>query len=246
MMISTFVLMTFFSTKYNKTSIYDFILFMLPILILLLSTAFLIHDFSRILPYLIFIPVCIFLSFWYTKTRNKLIILLLFLVSFLVGYYIVVTTFTYVANKDSEKNIPFPDVTLLNSRGEKIELPKDKIVVLDFWSTSCGICFEKFPELQETFLKYRHNANIQIYAVNFPLKKDKFEKTKNMLDDRVYTFPKIYAKSADEIQNKLHFNTFPHLIIIKNGRIRYDGMFETQNRSLVFSIESEIDRLINE
>ncbi|MNE92871.1 hypothetical protein D3C80_1906500 [compost metagenome] len=56
----------------------------------------------------------------------------------------------------------------------------------------------------------------------------------------------MYAKSARQIEDSLDFNTFPHLIIVKNGKIRYDGMFVSEKETAVFSIESEIEKLLNE
>jgi thiol-disulfide isomerase/thioredoxin len=154
--------------------------------------------------------------------------------------------FIYYHNHNAEKNIPFSKVTLLNDKKEKIELQEDKIIVLDFWSTSCGICFEKFPNLEDTFQKYKNNSKVQIYTVNVPLQGEKFEETTKILDSIGYNFPKLYAQSAKEVETKLNFNLFPHLIVIKNGKIRYDGQLVTEKSSLIYNIETEIDKLLKE
>jgi thiol-disulfide isomerase/thioredoxin len=49
---------------------------------------------------------------------------------------------------------------------------KGKIVVFDFWSTSCGVCFREFPEYDRVYQKYRNRDDIAMYAVNLPFKRD--------------------------------------------------------------------------
>ena len=107
--------------------------------------------------------------------------------------------------------------------------------------------FYKFPDFERTYNKYKNNKNLEFYVVNVPIeRRGKFENTIKILDSIGYKFPKLYAKSSIEIEKQLHFNTFPHLIIIKNGKIRYDGMFETKSNTFIFSVESEIENLQKE
>ncbi|MBC7641731.1 MAG: redoxin domain-containing protein [Flavobacterium sp.] len=128
----------------------------------------------------------------------------------------------------------------------QVKLNKEKIIVLDFWSTNCSICFEKFPDLEEIYQKYKTEKNIEIYTVNVPVGRDKFHRTIKILDSIGYKFPKLYTRSMKEIEDSLHFNKFPHLIIIKNNRIRYDGVLVTEKYRRIYNIESEINRLLKE
>lgn len=100
--------------------------------------------------------------------------------------------------------------------------------------------------MEDTFKKYKANKNIEIYALNVPLKDDHFQNTTKILDSIGYSFPKLYAVSAKEIKDSLNINSFPQLLIIKNGKIRFDGMLETDSNVLVYSIDSEIQRLLDE
>jgi len=243
---SVFGLTIFAFKKKADVSLVQCLMISLPFWLIMLVTGYFVENFSRVIPYLIFVPVSSMLAFLYLKTKKILIIPVALILFYCVGNYFFISMFTYLSNVDAEKNIDLPKINLVNSKNEEIDLHRDKIIVLDFWSTSCGICFEEFPEFESVYEKYKANREVEIYAVNYPLKRDKFEQTIKILDSIGYKFPKLYAKSAKQIEDSLHFNTFPHLIIVKNGKIRYDGMFETERNTMIYSIESEIETLLNE
>lgn len=250
-MISIFLACVFAITVFafkNKTdvSLVQCFKIILPFWLILLLTCIFVQDFSRCIQYLIFVPVSSYLAYLYLKTKKIFIIPIAVVFFYCVGNYFFITIFTYLSNSKAEKNINLPKINLVNSNNEEIDLYRDKIIVLDFWSTSCGICFEEFPKFESVYEKHKSNKEVEIYSVNCPLKRDKFEKTVKILDSIGYKFPKLYAKSAKQIEDSLHFNTFPHLIIVKNGKIRYDGMFVSEKETAVFSIESEIEKLLNE
>ena len=232
--------------KKEEVSILDCFKIAVPFFMLLFISGIFVKDFSRIIQYLLFTPISSVLAYLYLKTKKIVIIPLSLSFFYCVGRFMFITMFSFISNINAEKNIVFPEVTLLNDFNKPVLLDKNKVIVLDFWSTSCGICFTKFPDLEATSDKYKNNKNVEIYAVNFPIRGDKFNKTIKILDSIGYKFPKLFAKSAKQIEDSLHFNTFPHLIIVKNGKIRYEGMFETQKNTFVFSIESEIEKLLNE
>ena len=56
--------------------------------------------------------------------------------------------FAFSKNNNSHKYDRLPEVTLVDKNKQKIDIHKNKIIVLDFWSTNCGICFKKFPDLE--------------------------------------------------------------------------------------------------
>jgi peroxiredoxin len=53
---------------------------------------------------------------------------------------------------------PAPEFTLSDLRGKKWTLSKlkGKVVVLNFWFTSCPPCIQEMPELNELVIKYKH------------------------------------------------------------------------------------------
>jgi len=217
-----------------------------PFMIMLLVSCLINFDFSRGLPYIIFVPLSIYLSYIFNKTRRLFIPILSFLLFGLVSFVIVPTYFIFYHNRKAEVNQVFKEIDLVNSDQKVTHLENNKIIVLDFWSTDCSICFEKFPALQRIFEKYKDVEDVKIYSVNVPIKRDKFSKTIKILDSLGYSFPKLYATSAHQIESVLHINAFPHLLIIKNGVIRYDGILVTDKTTLLYNVETEIDRLIKE
>ena len=101
----------------------------------------------------------------------------------------------------------------------------DKILVLDFWNTGCGVCFRKFPELEKKFVKYR-SEEIEIYSVNVQLTRDTTGQALKMLADRHYTFPVLFIHDPD-ILKKFKILGFPTTLVITNGkRIIFRGDIE--------------------
>jgi thiol-disulfide isomerase/thioredoxin len=100
---------------------------------------------------------------------------------------------------------------------------KGKIVLLDFWYTQCGPCFDKFPQLQAAYDRYKNDPSIVIYAVDNPVEEDKpgqaFEEIKN----EGFSFPVVIAKDENMPENfgvKVYPTTF---VIDRNGMIVYKG-----------------------
>src|SRR6478672_3135762 len=52
---------------------------------------------------------------------------------------------------------PAPDVTFTNLKGEKISMQslRGKVVMVNFWATSCTTCVKEMPEMIDTYNKYK-------------------------------------------------------------------------------------------
>jgi peroxiredoxin len=61
---------------------------------------------------------------------------------------------------------PAPDVTYMNLKGEKISAQslRGKVVIVNFWATSCSICVAEMPEMVTTYKKY-HQQGLEFVAV---------------------------------------------------------------------------------
>ncbi len=81
-----------------------------------------------------------------TQNRNWLKLLALLIVAALavVGYLSV------------SKKETIPDVTFVNLQGKKITSQdlRGKVVMINFWATSCTTCVKEMPQMIETFKKY--------------------------------------------------------------------------------------------
>jgi len=59
-----------------------------------------------------------------------------------------------------------PEVTFVNLKGEQItsQSLRGKVVVVNFWATSCTTCVAEMPEMMETYQKY-HAQGLEFVAV---------------------------------------------------------------------------------
>ena len=128
-------------------------------------------------------------------------------------------TFTdTVIENEPEFNIPGSTNRALNNKSLK-----NKLVIFDFWQTSCGVCFRKFPILQQKFDKYKSLEKVEIYAVNIPIKQDTLNEVINIIKNLNYTFPVLVVEDKS-FRKKFNISHVPTVIIIKNGnKIVYRG-----------------------
>jgi thiol-disulfide isomerase/thioredoxin/outer membrane lipoprotein-sorting protein len=61
-----------------------------------------------------------------------------------------------------------PDFKLVDLQGKAVTLEslKGKVVVLDFWATSCEPCQMTLPNLDQIYQKYKDNGKVALFAVN--------------------------------------------------------------------------------
>ena len=106
----------------------------------------------------------------------------------------------------------------------------NRIVVLDFWHTQCGVCFRKFPEVQKLFNKYGKDQAVLLFAINNPSKQDTTGQAFAMLKDRGYTFP-VVVPTVDTIPQAFGVTHYPTTIIIdKTGNVVFRGAIENAEK----------------
>lgn len=201
---------------------------------------------SIILLYLIILPICLILG-WLIKNNSKLYGLAYVILIFFIFCFGFENWNSFIRNYDSRVTQNSPTIKLINFDDEFIRLDtiKNKVIVLDFWNTSCGVCFKKFPDFEKIYLEFKNNPEVLIYSVNIPIKNDTLYKTKNLVQKLGYKFPSLFANS-NEIPQKLNFNTYPHLTILKNGKVKYNGRLEVSEKTKVHNLRTEIKLLLNE
>lgn len=103
---------------------------------------------------------------------------------------------------------------------------KNKIVLLDFWTTTCGICFQKFPQVQTAYEKYKNDSSIVILAVNSPIEEDKPNQAFDDIREEGHTFPVVVTKDFD-LAEKFGVIGYPTTLVInQNSQIVYKGDIE--------------------
>ena len=114
-----------------------------------------------------------------------------------------------------------------------------KYVIFDFWNSGCGVCFQKFPKLEEQYLKHRSNDNIAIYAVNVKLPRDKEGVSFEIFSERGYSFPTLQGGQQEEAKSIFGVDVYPTVIVLNPvGIMVFRGRMEA-----AFSfVESELKR----
>jgi len=112
-----------------------------------------------------------------------------------------------------------------------------KIIVLDFWNTSCGVCFEKFPLVQASCFKYASNPKIAVFSVNIPIKSDKPGEAIKVFKEQGLKIPALYAKNRN-MEKLLNITAYPTVLILdQKQNIVYRGGIE--------GIDAKIAELLN-
>jgi thiol-disulfide isomerase/thioredoxin len=106
------------------------------------------------------------------------------------------------------------------------QLFKDKVVLLYFWSTGCGLCFKKFPQVQAAYDKYKDDLSVAIYTINKPFEEDKPNQVFEMIKEEGYSFP-VVIPTDEELPEKFGVKGYPTTFVInQNGQIVYKGDIE--------------------
>lgn len=77
----------------------------------------------------------------------------------------IIAIFGYILLRQPET----PNAIFTTIKGEKISMAslKGKVVLINFWATSCTSCVAEMPELIETYHQY-HEKGLEIIAVAMP------------------------------------------------------------------------------
>lgn len=244
----TFVLgYIIFNKNGVRANLKKFAIFVLPICLLFLITViFQDNSFVRGIPYIIFIPFVAFAAILVKQKESIWLLLLAIPIFAIIGLVGFPNWFSYYQNRNSHVDEFFPKLKLVNEKNVGITLSDNKILVLDLWSTNCGVCLKKFPGFENIYSKYRENPDIDFYAVNIPIgTKHDFQETKEFFESLNYNFKTLYSIEHDSIvSKKIGFHGYPQLIIVKEGKIRYIGSLISENHIFVHNIEKEIKRLL--
>jgi thiol-disulfide isomerase/thioredoxin len=111
----------------------------------------------------------------------------------------------------------FPSLSVESPNGAvNIAAYKEKIIVINWWSTSCIGCVEEMPELNRLVEKYKGKP-VEFFAIIWD--KENLEK---FLKEHPFEYKQLYGNAATE---KLLGGAFPRNIIIsKDFKIIYDKL----------------------
>lgn len=114
-----------------------------------------------------------------------------------------------------------------------------KYTILDFWTTSCGICFREFPKFEEQYVKYHSDNRIALYAINVKLPRDKEKVSFEIFTEKGYTFPTLQGGQIEDAKNKFGVTVYPTVIVLNPvGVVVFRGDIE---KAFSF-VERELDK----
>ena len=120
---------------------------------------------------------------------------------------------------------PAPDVTFISIKGDKISTDslRGKVVMVNFWATSCTTCVKEMPHMVETYEKYKAQG-MEFVAV--AMQYDPPNYVLNFTETRKLPFT-VAIDSAGDIARQFGDVTLTPttFLIDKNGKIikRYVG-----------------------
>lgn len=246
------IILCYLIVKNNKNKyIFNLNLLLIPFLVLLVLGIFIEfpQGYIKALPYIIFMPLMALLIIKWVINKSIIAAILMLILVPINSFILFPNWFVFNQEMLTSSELigkEFPILDFYNNNNELKKIPENKVIVLDFWTTNCKICFEKFPEYDKIKKQYvNNNPDIEFYSVNVALARDSFEKTKTLVDSLNYSFETIYLKNEKEVQTKLKFNTYPKIVILKNNKVEYFGGMNTGKILFVSNLEREINDLLN-
>jgi peroxiredoxin len=122
-----------------------------------------------------------------------------------------------------------PDFSLKGMKGETVSLSsyRGKVVILNFWTKTCGPCLEEMPELADLTRVLESRSDVAVLAVSTDEGPDAVRDTlKSVLRGDTPPFTVLFDPETDTVQGKFGTHLFPETWIIdKRGviRARFDG-----------------------
>ncbi len=124
-----------------------------------------------------------------------------------------------------------PSFSLKDMQGKSVTLEslKGKVVVLNFWTKTCGPCLEEMPELAELTKILRDRPDVVVLAVSTDEGPDDVKPTLQTVLREPPPFPVLFDPDLRVVREKYGTRLFPETWFIdKEGiiRARFDGARE--------------------
>ncbi|MEO8877457.1 MAG: TlpA disulfide reductase family protein [Polyangiaceae bacterium] len=137
-----------------------------------------------------------------------------------------------------------PDFTLKDMNGASVKLSsyRDKVVVLNFWNTTCGPCLEEMPEIADlTKILKEGRDDVVVLTVSTNDGPDEIRDTlKAALKNQDPPFTVLFDPDSEIVSGKYGTHLIPETWIIdKRGviRARFDGAREWSSSAVVEMID---------
>jgi len=124
---------------------------------------------------------------------------------------------------------------------------ENKLSVMYFWTTSCGVCYKKFPDLQELYIDYSDNKDIAISAVNVLYPKESPSDIYHSIRERGWSFPLFFlAKDDLNKYDDVDLNFYPYVLVLDyDNTVLYSGGFNYHPLVFVDNVRTIIEKYHN-
>lgn len=124
---------------------------------------------------------------------------------------------------------------------DEITLKSDKILIIDFWYTTCMPCIKAIPHLNK--LRENYKNHIEVVGVNpFEGKESQKEKIEAFLKREPIDYPILFVDHT--ITEEYNVRVYPSLYIIgKDGKVKFSKLGTSDN--LYEELEAELKKIIH-
>jgi len=121
-----------------------------------------------------------------------------------------------------------PDFALKDMKGENVSLSsyRGKVVVLNFWTKTCGPCLEELPSLAELARILRDRSDVVVLTVSVDQGPADVQDTLRAVLREPPPFPVLFDPESDIVAGKYGTHLFPETWIVDPRgviRARFDG-----------------------
>ena len=109
---------------------------------------------------------------------------------------------------------------------------KGKRVLLDIWSKHCGICWQKLPQVQSLYERYKDSPDVVVATAFAPLKENDWKSVEGKVR-KSYTFPVFLVDREGALFRDLKIDGFPVCVVLnENTELVYRGDIEGAGKLL--------------
>lgn len=175
------------------------------------------------------------LGFIYFKVKKWITLAVSAIVVYVFSFVLEPQWINYVIYGSLPKglNVSSFKVETTNDSLEIVSIHK-KYIVLDFWSSSCGICRREFPLVQELHEQIQQEKDeVFLTSVFVKYGDEQFADGQKILADYNCTFPMVSISRNDSILKYLNIQGFPEVIILdENKEVIFKGSLERAKKEL--------------
>lgn len=122
---------------------------------------------------------------------------------------------------------------------------RGRVVVLDFWSTTCAACIQEMPHVAAVYQRFRNNPRVAFYAVDSPMSEGENEEKGRRTLAR-YHLEVPMAFDTGPARKALKIEGFPALLVIDaKGDLRFDHRGYDASEDLEGGLSNRIQSLLD-